>query len=168
MDRVVLFVFLVNLLYAEARMICDRDKDNTPLESGVWRHDMHHMDTAVIENPPVTVSEGQLYVYENDFPNRTIQYLHVDNVAMKTCGARASLKSGGVGTSSVLIVLHAGPYNEIRSVIDIWGTKSPPLPSKSSRPKEIPESMKNLKSLYLFSNMRAVNHNYHEGLHFPA
>lgn len=166
MDRVVLIVFLA-MLYAEARMICDR-MDNVPVERGVWRHDMHHMDTAVIENPPVTVSEGQLYVYENDFPNRTIQYLHVDNLAMKTCGARASLKSGGLGTSSVLIVLHADPYNEIRSVIDIWGTKTLP-PPKSFRVKEIPKAMKNLKSLYLFSNMRAVNHNYHnESLHFPT
>lgn len=167
MDRVILIVFFVNL-YAEARMICDRYVKTT-LESGVWRNDMHHIDTAVIENPPVTVPEGQLYVYENDFPNRTIQYLHVDNLAMKTCGARASIKSGGLGTSTVLIILHANPFNEIRSVIDIWGTKSLPPRLKSLRFREIPKPMKNMKSLYLFSNLRTVNHNYHnESLHLPT
>lgn len=159
----VFIVFLVSLLYADARMICDK----TPLESGEWRFDMHHIDTAVIENPPVNVLEGQLYVYENDFPNRTIQYLHVDNLAMKTCGARATLKSGGLGTSTVLIILHADQFNEIRSVIDIWGTKTLPPPPKSVRPRVIPKP-KNMKSLYLYSNMRAVNHNYHnESLHLP-
>lgn len=152
MDRGILFVFLLTLLYVQARMLCE-----APLEEGVWRHDMHHMDTAVIQNPPVAVSEGQLYVYENYFPNRTIKYLYVDNLAMKTCGARASLKSGGLGTSSVLIVLHAGPYNEIRSVIDIWGTKSPQL--KVSRPRSTPKAMKILKSIYLYKNMKAVRRN---------
>lgn len=154
MDRV-LYVFLITVLAVRAKMICDGNDINTALERGVWRHDMYHIDTTVIQNPPVTVSEGQMHVYENDFPNRTIKYLHVDNLALKTCGARAILKSGGLGTSTVLIILHAGPYNEIRSVIDIWGTKSPP---PQPQPRVVPEAMKNLKSIYLLNKMRVGRH----------
>ncbi|CAG4942739.1 unnamed protein product [Colias eurytheme] len=114
------------------------------------------MDSAVVENRPVTINEGQVYVYENYFPGYIINYIHVDNVAMKSCGASASIKKGGIGTSSVLIILHAETNEEIRSVIDIWGTKHFEQTTRTL-PKD--ENTKNLKSLYLFKELRAVNHN---------
>lgn len=120
-----------------------------PLEMGEWKRDLYRMDTATIENQPVTMKEGQVYVYENYFPNRTIKYLHVDNLARKTCGASASIKSGGIGTSSVLIILHSDPYHEIRSVIDIWGTREL-NEMKINLPQMSGQELKNMKSLYLY------------------
>ncbi|CAH4038636.1 unnamed protein product [Pieris brassicae] len=125
-----------------------------PLEIGEWHQSLNHMDSAVVENRPVTINEGQLYVYENYFPGYTINYIHVDNVAIKSCGASATIKKGGVGSSTVLIILHAGTNEEIRSVIDIWGTKHREVTTKS-----LLQGMNNLKSLYLFKDFRAVNHN---------
>ncbi|KAM3968491.1 uncharacterized protein ACR2FA_009274 [Aphomia sociella] len=138
----------------EARIFCEKTK--IPLEEGKWRSDLQHMDAAVVENRPVSISEGQVYVYENYFPGYTIRYINVDNLAMKTCGASASIKQGGVGSSSVLIVLHADSNQEIRSVVDIWGTKN----YEPRRPKlEMDDNIKNMKSLYLFKELRAVHHN---------
>ncbi|CAK1554662.1 unnamed protein product [Leptosia nina] len=151
MDRTTLFL-LLTASQVGARLFCGKAK--MPLEIGDWHQGLSHMDSAVVENRPVTINEGQVYVYENYFPGHTINYIHVDNVAIKTCGASASIKKGGIGTSSVLIILHAGTHEEIRSVIDIWGTKhravttAPPL-----------HDLKKLKSFYLFKELRAVNHN---------
>lgn len=147
---------LLLITYAEARSFCEKTK--VPLEIGEWQYNLYHMDTATIENRPVSVTEGQVYVYENTFPNRTIKYIHVDNLAIRTCGANAVIKNGGINESSVLIVLHADTNQEIRSVIDIWGTKA----VKNGRPKKLitsKEDLKALKSWYLFKELRAVNHN---------
>lgn len=149
-----LITLLLLLSYSEGRLFCE--KTNKRLEIGQWQHHLKHMDSAVVENRPVSINEGQVYVYENDFPGYVINYIHVDNVAIKSCGASASIKKGGIGKSSVLIVLHAATNEEIRSVIDIWGTKCP-----EKRVKSIPvdENTKNMKSLYLFKDIRTVNHN---------
>ncbi|XP_028033318.1 uncharacterized protein LOC114245366 [Bombyx mandarina] len=149
---------LVKLIFiisnVDARIFCEKNK--MPLEVGEWHKDYKQMDSAIVENSPVTINEGQLYVYENYFPGHTIKYIHVDNLAIRSCGASASIKNGGVGTSSVLIVLHADSNQEIRSVIDIWGVKNY---EKTTRRALNPESLKNMKSLYLFKELRAVNHN---------
>ncbi|XP_028173664.1 uncharacterized protein LOC114362447 [Ostrinia furnacalis] len=153
MEYVILALFLTHI---HARMFCEKTK--LPLEVGVWRHDLQHMDSAVVENKPVSITEGQVYVYDNYFPGYTIKYIHVDNVAIKSCGASATIKMGGIGTSTVLIVLHADTNQEIRSVIDVWGTKDEaPVPKKKALP--FSKDIKNLKSLYLFGKLRAVHHN---------
>ncbi|CAH0716303.1 unnamed protein product, partial [Brenthis ino] len=127
-----------------------------PLEVGIWHHHLKHIDSAVVENRPVSINEGQVYVYENHFPGYTIDYIHVDNVAIKSCGASAAIKKGGIGTSSVLIVLHAATNEEIRSVIDIWGTKQF---ERNTQSIPVEDKFGNMKSLYLFKELRAVNHN---------
>ncbi|CAH0577788.1 unnamed protein product [Chrysodeixis includens] len=148
---------------AEARMFCEKTK--APLELGVWKYDLKHMDSAVVENMPVSISEGQVYVYENYFPDYIIKYIHVDNLAIRSCGASAAIRSGGVDTSSVLIVLHADINQEIRSVVDIWGerrgaTSAAKAPAgKAPNQRTIRPADKNIKSLYLFKTLRAVNHN---------
>lgn len=151
-----LLLVILLAVTTDARMFCEKTK--APLELGQWRYDLKHMDSAVVENPPVSISEGQVYVYENFFTNYTIKYIHVDNLAIRTCGASASIRSGGIGTSSVLIVLHAHINQEIRSVVDIWGEKKC-ANVKATEPPLNPDEMKNIKSLYLFKDMRAVNHN---------
>ena len=142
---------------ALARMFCDRSK--VPLELGEWRREYARMDTATIENPPVSVKEGQIYIYENYFPNRTIKYIHVDNLAIRSCGASATIKAGGLNTPGVLIVLHSGPFQEIRTVIDIWGSRDQE-PTRA-RPNFTPVELKNLKTSFLYNGHRAVNHNIH-------
>ncbi|XP_045542196.1 uncharacterized protein LOC123723483 [Papilio machaon] len=137
------------------KLACKNPK--TALEIGKWAHNLKHLDSAVIENGPVSMHEGQMYVYENYFPNYIIKYVHVDNVAIKSCGANAQVKKGGVDASSVLIVLHADINEEIRSVIDIWGTANGvPAKGVASHPEHYKGGM---KSIYLFSDRRAVNHN---------
>ncbi|XP_068620026.1 uncharacterized protein [Battus philenor] len=131
-------------------------KNKIPLEIGKWSHNLKHLDSVVIENGPVSMREGQVYVYENFFPNYIIKYVHVDNVAIKSCGANAEIKKGGVDSSSVLIVLHADTNEEIRSVIDIWGTKSRIVIETVAAPQD---SNKSMKSLYLLKELRAINHN---------
>lgn len=147
---------------AEARMFCEKTK--APLELGEWKYDLKHMDSAVVENMPVSISEGQVYVYENYFPDYVIKYIHVDNLAIRSCGASAAIRSGGVDTSSVLIVLHADINQEIRSVVDIWGERKSAdavtATDKTAKMRNIrPADAKNIKSLYLFKELRAVNHN---------
>lgn len=154
MESFVLLAFAC-VYYVEA-MFCGSTK--VPLEIGVFKHGYAHMDSTVVENKPVTISEGQFYVYENDFPNHIIKYIHVDNLAMKTCGAKAMLKSGGVGTSTVLIILHAATNQEIRTVVDIWGVKISD-PVRITKPPLPKDKLKNMKSLYLFKDFRTVNHN---------
>ncbi|CAG9558585.1 unnamed protein product [Danaus chrysippus] len=149
-------VILLILNFAKARLFCEKTK--MPLEVGEWSHQMKRMDSAVVENRPVSINEGQIYVYENNFPGYIIKYIHVDNVAIRSCGASADIKKGGVGSSSVLIVLHAATNEEIRSVIDIWGIKSMDTP-KTTKPMILDENIDNMKSLYLFQKLRAVNHN---------
>ncbi|XP_049885389.1 uncharacterized protein LOC126380163 [Pectinophora gossypiella] len=153
--EVLMVLVLVPLV--SGRMFCDRSK--VPVELGEWKREYARMDTATIENPPVSVKEGQIYIYENYFPNRTIKYIHVDNLAIRSCGASATIKAGGVNTPGVLIVLHSGPYQEIRTVIDIWGTRA--LDPTRARPNFTPNELKNLKSTYLYKGNRAVNHNIH-------
>ncbi|KAJ8736808.1 hypothetical protein PYW07_000079 [Mythimna separata] len=147
-----LLIVLFIVATADARMFCEKTK--APLEMGEWRYDLKQLDSAVVENPPNSINEGQTYVYENYFPNYTIKYIHVDNLAIKTCGASASIKSGGLGSSSVLIVLTARINQEIRSVVDIWGKKN-----TVSNATDTPPRYKKIKSLYMFRNMRAVSHN---------
>ncbi|KAJ2954126.1 hypothetical protein O0L34_g2348 [Tuta absoluta] len=169
MDALVLVLLLSALAAAVrgTRLFCDRDQ--LPLEEGEWSRDYAHLDTATIENPPVTVLEGQIYVYENFFPNRTIKYMHVDNLAIKSCGASAAIKAGGIGTSGVMVVLHAGPHQEIRSVIDIWGTRLTPRRPQHRRAMLVPpedlEQMKKLRSKYLAVS-RTVNHNKYNDTDF--
>ncbi|XP_045784150.1 uncharacterized protein LOC123880203 [Maniola jurtina] len=151
MDRLTLLLFLSCV---NARLFCEKTK--VPLEMGKWHHRLQHMDSAVVENRPVSIHEGQIYVYENTFPGFIINYIHVDNVAIRSCGASATIKKGGVGTSSVLIVLHAATNEEIRSVVDIWGTKTF---ERTTRKIFVDENIGNLKSLYLFKELRTVNHN---------
>ncbi|CAG5003185.1 unnamed protein product [Parnassius apollo] len=142
------------MVRGKARMFCEKSK--APLEIGKWGHYLMHLDSAVVENSPVSTREGQVYVYENYFPGYVIKYVHVDNVAIKSCGASASIKQGGIGSSSILIVLHAATNEDIRTVIDIWGTKRQ---EKTKGPLQNPSSSKNFKSLYLFKDLRIVNHN---------
>ncbi|CAG9781702.1 unnamed protein product [Diatraea saccharalis] len=153
-SRMEIILFAVVWAVGEARMFCEKTK--MPLEVGEWRYDLKHLDSAVVENQPVTISQGQIYVYENYFPGHTIKYIHVDNMARRTCGASASIKSGGVGTPSVLIVLESQSNQEIRSVVEVWGTKDWVKP-KPQLPPDM--NTKNIKSLYLFKKLRAVNHN---------
>ncbi|CAH0703157.1 unnamed protein product [Spodoptera exigua] len=103
-------------------MFCKKPK--APLELGEWEYHLKHMDSAVVENPPLSINEGQMYVYENYFPNYTIKYIYVDNLAMRSCGASAAIKTGGIDSSYVVLVLHAHINQEIRSVIDIWGERT--------------------------------------------
>ncbi|VVC86354.1 uncharacterized protein LOC126978375 [Leptidea sinapis] len=154
MDRL-LILLIFHTISIEGRLFCEKSK--SPLEVGKWSHNLKHMDSAVVENRPVAINEGQVYVYENHFPGHLIDYINVDNVAIKSCGASAMIKKGGIGTSMVLIILHADTNEEIRSVIDIWGTKHFDV-TTSSTPKDN-NIMNNLKSLYLFKKLRAVNHN---------
>jgi hypothetical protein len=73
--------------------------------------------------------------------------IHVDNVARRTCGASAMIKSVGVGTPTVLIVLQAESNQEIRSAVDVWGVKNkekPKLPQFTTD-----SNIKNIRSLYL-------------------
>ncbi|XP_052751348.1 uncharacterized protein LOC113518619 [Galleria mellonella] len=146
-------VLLLLIIYTEARMFCEKSK--IPLEQGVWRYDLQHMDAAIVDNRPVSINEGQIYVYENYFPGYTIRYVNVDNLAMKSCGASATIKNGGVGSSSVFIVLHAESNQEIRSVIDIWGIKN----YEPKHKVDVDPNIKNMKSLYLFKGLRVVHHN---------
>lgn len=145
---------LVLLAAVDGRMLCGKLK--APLELGQWQYHLKHIDSAVVENLPVSISAGQLYVYDNYFPGYIIKYIHVDNLAMRSCGASAVLKNGGVGSSNVLIVLHAGINQEIRSVVDIWGEK---IPTKSTDSLKTEEIAKNPKSLSMFKEIRAVSHN---------
>ncbi|RVE44628.1 hypothetical protein evm_010714 [Chilo suppressalis] len=149
MERLLLAVLAA---LCNARQFCERSK--MPLEVGEWRHNLQHLDAAAVENGPVSITQGQVYVYENYFPGYTIRYIHVDNLARRTCGASATLKSGGVGTSSVLVVLQAEAHDEIKSVVDVWGTRT-----GAPQPKPSPPPPANLRSLYLFKTLRAVNHN---------
>ncbi|XP_053623692.1 uncharacterized protein LOC128682825 [Plodia interpunctella] len=142
---------------AQARMVCERNK--MALELGKWKNTMIHMDSAVVENSPVAIAEGQIYVYENYFPGYTIRYIHVDNLAQKTCGASAQIKDGGIGKNSVLVVLRAESNLEIRSVVDVWGTKDPNPRNSLKLPRYIDENAKYVKSLYLYQGSRALNHN---------
>lgn len=148
-----LLLILLLAVSADARMFCEKTK--APLELGEWRYDLKHMDSAVVENPPNSLNEGQVYVYENYFQNYTIKYIHVDNLAKSTCGASASIKAGGVGSSFVLIVLTARNYQEIRSVVDIWGKRTANNSTKT-RPHLNLEGSRNR---HLFRNMRVVSHN---------
>lgn len=155
-----LLLIVLLAIVTDAKMICKKTK--VPLELGKWKYDLKHMDSAVVENPPVSISEGQMYVYENYFPNYTIKYIHVDNLAIRSCGASAVMKTGGIGSSYVLIVLHAHINEEIRSVVDIWGERKggkegnvDKLPRSETKPGEL----KTNKSLHLFKHLRAVNHN---------
>lgn len=134
-----------------ARMFCERTK--APLEVGTWGRDLKHLDSAVVENGAVSVREGQVYVYENYFPGHVIKYIHVDNVAIRSCGASAVVKKGGIDSPSILIVLHAESNEEIRSVVDIWGKK---IRDKVTTP---PESYNEKKTSHLFRDFRTVNHN---------
>lgn len=156
MDRGVILSVLIFLhckqVFINAKLICNGVY--RPLEVGKWKNSLKHLDSGVVENKPT--SEGQVYVYENDFPGYTIKYIHVDNLAIRTCGARAEIKSGGVGQSTVLIVIHAKANNEIRAVVDIWGVKAYEKPSPKLRPINIE---KNVKSLYVLKSFRMVNHN---------
>ncbi|XP_039763289.1 uncharacterized protein LOC120636071 [Pararge aegeria] len=149
-----LFTLLLFVTCANARLFCEKTK--VPLEMGKWHNHLQHMDSAVVENSPVSINEGQVYVYENNFPGFIINYIHVDNVAIRSCGASATITKGGVGTSSVLIVLHADTNEEIRSVVDIWGTKTY---EKTTKRIFLDENVGNLRSLYLFKELRTVNHN---------
>lgn len=144
---------LLLITCTEARLFCEKTK--MPVEVGTWHSHLKHMDSAVVENRPVSINEGQVYVYENHFPGHSIEYIHVDNVAIKSCGASANIKKGGIGNSFVLIVLHAATNEEIRSVIDIWGTKLPKKPKTPSKDA----SVENVKYLHLFKELRTVNHN---------
>ncbi|KAJ8737997.1 hypothetical protein PYW08_000592 [Mythimna loreyi] len=152
-----LLIILLIVATADARKFCEKTK--APLEVGEWKYDLKQLDSAVVENPPNSINEGQVYVYENYFPNYTIKYIHVDNLAIKTCGAGAAIKSGGLGSSSVLIVLSARINQEIRSVIDIWGTKDTTNNSTNTISQRNYVGSMNTKSLYLFKHMRAVSHN---------
>ncbi|KAJ0183984.1 hypothetical protein K1T71_000407 [Dendrolimus kikuchii] len=154
--KITMYFILLLITQTESRKICGRTQ--IPLEIGTWRYDLKQMDSIVIENNPIAATEGQTYVYENYFPDYTIAYVNVYNLAIKTCGANASLKSGGIGSSSVLIVLHADSNEEIRAVIDIWGTKKLNKRSKK-KPTKNSKDLKNMKSLYLFKEFRAVSHN---------
>ncbi|CAH2035666.1 unnamed protein product, partial [Iphiclides podalirius] len=136
-----------------ARLFCEKSK--APLEVGTWASGLRHLDSAVVENGAVSVREGQVYVYENSFPGHVIRYLHVDNVAIRSCGASAVVKKGGVGASSVLIVLHAAANEEIRSVVDIWGSRG----QDAGAPSAPSEGPNNMKSIYLYGDFRAINHN---------
>ncbi|XP_060809494.1 uncharacterized protein LOC132903937 [Amyelois transitella] len=129
-----------------------------PLELGKWHNTLIQMDSAVVENNPVNIMEGQVYVYENYFPGHIIKYIHVDNLAQKTCGASAQIKDGGIGKNSVMVVLHAGANQEIRSVVDVWGVKDASLPRVTLR-RYMDENSKYMKSLYLFQGLRTLNHN---------
>lgn len=82
----------------------------------------------------------------------------MDNLAQKTCGASAVLKRGGVGSSTLLVVLHAAANQEIRSVIDVWGTRDAPRKDIKTLLKD-DGLMKDMKSRYLFKELRTVNHN---------
>lgn len=151
-------IVLILLQYAHAaRRICTRE--SMPLEVGSWSNNLVHMDSAIVENAPVSLNEGQVYVYENYFPNKTIRYIHVDNLARRTCGANASIKSGGIGQPTVLVVLHSDPFQEIRSVIEIWGTNEVKKQLGHFPVKVDSEEMKKMKSLYLFKDMRAYGRN---------
>ncbi|KAI8431202.1 hypothetical protein MSG28_001240, partial [Choristoneura fumiferana] len=110
------------------------EKTKTPFELGEWNGSLKHMDSATIENKPVFATEGQVY---------------------RTCGASAVLKRGGVGTSTVLIVLHAATNQEIRSVIDVWGTRDAARKNIKTILKD-DGLMKDMKSRYLFKQMRAA------------
>ncbi|KAI5640938.1 transcription activator MBF2 domain-containing protein [Phthorimaea operculella] len=172
MDALVLMVLVGASARAPAalgtRAFCDRNK--LPLEQGEWSREYAHLDVATIENPPVSVLEGQIYVYENFFPNSTIKYMHVDNLAIKTCGASAYIKAGGIDTSGVMVVLHSEPHQEIRTVIDIWGTRAPPAPRPPRAPPlvspEDREQMKKLRSKYLGTSR--VNHNKYNDSDFEV
>lgn len=153
MDHLLLLLCVL-ATHVHTREFCEKSK--IPLEMGVWKHFFKHMDSAVVENKPVSMTEGQVYVYENYFPGHTIKYIHVDNLAVKTCGASATIKSGGVGTSTLLIILHADTNQEIRSVIDIWGVENPG--QTTVRPVKAAD-LKNMKSMYLFKDFRSVSHN---------
>ncbi|XP_073960660.1 uncharacterized protein [Choristoneura fumiferana] len=150
-----ILIFILNLMQSQGKF-CEKSK--TPFELGEWNGSLKHMDSATIENKPVFATEGQVYVYENTFPGYTIRYVNVDNLAQRTCGASAVLKRGGVGTSTVLIVLHAATNQEIRSVIDVWGTRDAARKNIKTILKD-DGLMKDMKSRYLFKQMRAVNHN---------
>ncbi|XP_037299726.1 uncharacterized protein LOC115440527 [Manduca sexta] len=152
-----LIVLLASILAVESRIFCEVNK--MPLEVGMWKSNLRHMDSAVVENTPVSISEGQVYVYENYFPGYIIRYIHVDNLATRSCGASATIRDGGIGSQTVLIVLHADTNQEIRSIIDIWGEKRPGMKMKVTRQPLDTEETKNLTSLYLFKDLRAVNHN---------
>ncbi|PZC76592.1 hypothetical protein B5X24_HaOG204432 [Helicoverpa armigera] len=157
MDLLLIILFVIT---ADARMFCEKTK--APLELGQWQYSLKHMDSAVVENPAVSINEGQVYVYENYFPGYTIRYIHVDNLAIRTCGASASIKAGGVGASSVLIVLRAYINQEIRSVIDIWGEKKVSNNTNALNNTQLslnPEEVKNINYNYLFKDTRALNHN---------
>lgn len=160
MDLLLIILLAIN---ADARMFCEKTK--APLELGEWKYDLKQLDSAVVENPPMSINGGQTYVYENYFPKYTIKYIHVDNLAIRSCGASASIKSGGVDSSYVLIVLTARINQEIRSVIDIWGKAETNHTTEQSANnftairRSDPDDWKNIKSLYLFKNMRAVSHN---------
>ncbi|XP_048005676.1 uncharacterized protein LOC125241309 [Leguminivora glycinivorella] len=136
---------------------CSRAK--APFELGEWNGHLEHLDAATIENNPVTAAEGQFYVYENTFPRHTIKYLQVDNLAQKTCGAVATLKRGGLNTSSLLLILHAESSQEIRSVVDVWGVPKMVPRKRNVKPLEREGDLKNMQSKYLFMKARALNHN---------
>ena len=152
----VLFIVLLAMT-VEARTFCE--KTTAPLEMGEWKNHLKHLDSTAVENPATSMSEGQLYVYENNFPNNTIKYIYVDNLAVKTCGASATVKSGGIGSSSVLIVLTARSNHEIRSVVDIWGDSitADTKTDKTRRPNH--SQAETMKSMNLFNHIRAVSHN---------
>ncbi|XP_063547085.1 uncharacterized protein LOC134754678 [Cydia strobilella] len=134
-------------------------KAKAPFELGEWNGHLQHLDAATIENNPVSAAEGQFYVYENTFPRHTIKYIHVDNVAQKTCGAVATLKRGGIDGSSVLIILHAESSQEIRSVVDVWGVPKSVPRKREMKPLEREGELRDMQSKYLFMKARALNHN---------
>ncbi|KAH9630181.1 hypothetical protein HF086_000741 [Spodoptera exigua] len=148
-----LIVLLVSV--TDAKMFCKKPK--APLELGEWEYHLKHMDSAVVENPPLSINEGQMYVYENYFPNYTIKYIYVDNLAMRSCGASAAIKTGGIDSSYVVLVLHAHINQEIRSVIDIWGERT--TVGKSTITEIQPDETTSKKLFHLFKHLRAVNHN---------
>lgn len=115
------------------------------LELGDWSRALSQLDSTVIEHKPV--SQGNIFVYENVFPGHSIRYINVDNVAVRTCGAHASLKSGGVGASSVLVVLVAPPGHEIRAVIDVWGVRDTHLATHTTTHRD-------MKSTFLFKDVK--------------
>lgn len=150
MDYFLLLITCIHAPCVYSRSFCE--KPNEPLEVGIWKPNLKHLDSAVVENKPVSMSEGQVYVYENHFPGYTIKYIHVDNLAVRTCGAHAAIKAGGVGTSTLLIVLHADANQEIRSVVDIWGVEN----AEKSTVRAV--NINKMKSMYLVNNKTIIVH----------
>lgn len=144
---------IINLI--NARNIC---QDGTlPLEIGKWNSKYKHLDSAIVDNKPVSLLDGQLYLYKNDFPEYIITYINVANLAVNSCGAKASLIAGGLGKSFIMFQLYAGPHQEMRVVIEIWGMRT----AKRTNMDVLSDSSVNIEYLKPVekSSRRAINHN---------